>query len=126
SREEPREAARHNPRVPRLPLPLASALAALALLPPAHAVQACELNGQRVNPDNGSTTEGKTGLMRCRDGEGGPVLREQELRQGKFIGIVRYYQDGALQREYRVNEKGNRDGLAREWARAEPGAKPVL
>jgi hypothetical protein len=80
----------------------------------------------RVNPDNGSTTEGKTGLMRCRDGEGGPVLREQELQQGKFMGVVRYYKDGALEREYRVNEKGNRDGLAREWARAEPGAKPVL
>jgi hypothetical protein len=86
----------------------------------------CELNGQHVNPDNGSTTEGKTGLMRCRDGEGGPVLREQELQQGKFMGVVRYYKDGALEREYRVNEKGNRDGLAREWARAEPGAKPVL
>ena len=110
----------------RIALSAVAALAALAGSPSARAVQSCELNGQHVNPDNGSTTEGKTGLMRCRDGEGGPVLREQELQQGKFMGLVRYYKDGALEKELRVNERGNRDGLAREWARAEPGAKPVL
>jgi len=112
--------------VSRIALSAVAALAALAGSPSARAVQSCELNGQHVNPDNGSTTEGKTGLMRCRDGEGGPVLREQELQQGKFMGLVRYYKDGALEKEFRVNERGNRDGLAREWARAEPGAKPVL
>ena len=94
--------------------------------PAALAVQVCELNGQHVNPSNGSTTEGKTGLMRCREGEGGPVVREQELQQGKFMGVVRYFKDGALEREYRVNERGNRDGLSREWARAEAGGKSVL
>ena len=61
--------------------------------------------------------------MRCRDGEGGPVVREQELQQGKFMGVVRYYKDGALEREYRVNERGNRDGVLREWARPEAGAQ---
>jgi antitoxin component YwqK of YwqJK toxin-antitoxin module len=81
----------------------------------AHAVQVCELNGQGVNPSNGSTTAGKTGLMRCRDGEGGPVVREQELQNGVFMGIVRYYKDGALEREFSVNEKGNRDGRSREF-----------
>ena len=69
-----------------------------------HAVQVCELNGQSVNPSNGSTTTGKTGLMRCRDGEGGPVVREQELQNGVFMGIVRYYKEGALEREYSVRE----------------------
>jgi antitoxin component YwqK of YwqJK toxin-antitoxin module len=112
--------------VSRIALPLAAALVALALLPAAHAVQVCELNGQHVNPSNGATTAGKTGLMRCRDGDGGPVVREQELQQGRFMGVVRYYKDGALEKEFRVNERGNREGLAREWARAEPGAKPVL
>ena len=110
----------------RIAFSVVAALAALAGSPSAGAVPWCELNGQHVNPDNGSTTEGKTGLMRCRDGEGGPVLREQELQQGRFMGLVRYYKDGALEKEFRVNERGNRDGLAREWARAEPGAKPVL
>lgn len=110
----------------RLAVVLAAALAALLGPSLAHAVQSCELNGQSVNPNNGATTEGKTGLMRCREGEGGPLLREQELQQGRFMGVVRYYKDGALEREYRVNERGNRDGLSREWARAEPGAKPVL
>ena len=78
----------------------APALAALALgcaSDSAFAVQACELNGQPINPDNGSTTAGKTGLMRCRDGEGGPILREQELQHGKFMGVVRYYAEFNMQ-----------------------------
>lgn len=101
-------------------------LAATCFAAPALAVQVCELNGQPVNPNNGYTTEGKTGLMRCREGEGGPVVREQELQQGKFMGVVRYFKDGAVEREYRVNVRGNQEGLAREWSRAEAGAKPVL
>jgi hypothetical protein len=102
------------------------ALAAPCAAQPALAVQVCELNGQPVNPSNGYTTEGTTGLMRCRDGEGGPVVREQELQRGKFTGVVRYFEDGVLEREHDVNERGNQDGLAREWSRAEPGGKPVL
>ena len=101
-------------------------LAAACFAAPALAIPVCELNGQPVNPNNGYTTEGKTGLMRCRDGEGGPVVREQELQQGRFMGVVRYFKDGAVEREHRVNERGNRDGLAREWSRAEAGAKPTL
>ncbi len=81
-----------------------------------YAVQVCELNGQWVNTANGSTTAGKTGLIRCRDGEGGPVVREQELQNGVFMGVVRYFRDGALEREYSVNEQGNRDGRSREFA----------
>lgn len=99
----------------------------LTLLPGAAlAVQVCELDGRHVNPANGSTTAGKTGLMRCRDGEAGPVVREQELRNGVFMGLVRYYKDGVLQREYSVNERGNRDGLAREFAATPGAANPLL
>lgn len=106
-------------------LRLAAALAAalvVAAAPSAHAIIVCDLGGEHVNPANGSTTAGKTGLMRCRDGEGGPLQREQELRNGKFVGLVRFYKDGVLFREHRVNERGNRDGLAREFA-ATPGAE---
>ncbi len=92
----------------------------------AHAIQVCELNGQHVNPANGSTTAGKTGLMRCREDDGGPVVREQELRNGVFMGIVRYYKAGVLEREYSVNEKGNREGLAREYAAMPGAANPLL
>jgi antitoxin component YwqK of YwqJK toxin-antitoxin module len=109
----------------RRTLALAAAFACAAACQPAHAVQSCELDGQHVNPDNGSTTQGKTGLMRCRDVDGGPVLREQELKGGVFMGAVRYFKDGAVEREYRVNERGNRDGVAREFERG-AGAKPVL
>ncbi len=97
----------------------------LAFATSAHAIQVCELNGQHVNPANGSTTAGKTGLMRCREDDGGPVVREQELKNGVFMGIVRYYKAGVLEREYSVNDKGNREGLAREYA-ATPGAANLL
>ena len=73
---------------------------ALPLATSAYAVQVCELNGASVNPNNGSTTAGKSGLMRCREGDAGPVVREQELRNGVFMGVVRYFRDGVLQREY--------------------------
>jgi hypothetical protein len=105
-------------------LPILLALAALPLA--AQAVQVCDLDGQHVNPAAGHTTAGKTGPMRCRDGEGGPVVRERELRNGAFIGIVRTYKDGVLQREHSVNERGNRDGLAREFAATQGSSNQVL
>ncbi|HTD03916.1 hypothetical protein [Undibacterium sp.] len=80
------------------------------------AIQDCEINRQPVNPNNGYTTEGKSCVMRCKDKDSGALLREQEIRNGKFIGLVRFYQDGKLTQEYSVNDKGNRDGVAREFA----------
>ncbi|MBK7532099.1 MAG: hypothetical protein IPI47_16285, partial [Piscinibacter sp.] len=80
----------------------------LALPLASHAVQVCDLAGEHVNPANGHTTAGKTGLMRCREGEGGPLQREQELKDGKFVGVVRFYKNGVLERDYSVNERGNR------------------
>lgn len=82
---------------------------------PAAAVQDCEVNGESVNPANGHTTKGRTGLMRCRDRDTGVIAREQELRDGQFVGLVRHYQAGRLSREHSVNERGNRHGLAREF-----------
>ena len=82
--------------------------------------RAASSTASRSTRPTAARPQGKTGLMRCRDGEGGPVVREQELKHGVFMGVVRYFKDGSLEREYRVNERGNRDGLAREWARAEP------
>ncbi len=113
------------PRHALAPIALAAVLAAVAA--PALAVESCELNGEQVNPNNGNTTAGKTGLMRCRDGDGGRVLREQELKGGVFMGVVRDFNaDGGLEREYSVNERGNRDGLSREYERGTSGAKPAL
>ncbi|MFT3666369.1 toxin-antitoxin system YwqK family antitoxin [Piscinibacter sp.] len=97
----------------------------LAAAPPAHAIQTCELDGAHVNPANGHTTAGKSGLMRCKDAGSGVLQREQELRDGRFVGAVRFYRNGVLEREHAVNERGNRDGLAREYA-ATPGANNPL
>ena len=81
----------------------------------AHAVQDCELNSQSVNPANGNTTAGKTGLMRCKDRDSGELQREQELKNGVFMGLVRFYDKGQLIKEHSVNERGNMDGRAREF-----------
>jgi antitoxin component YwqK of YwqJK toxin-antitoxin module len=78
-------------------------------------VMDCEVGGQSVNPSNGSTTAGKTGLMRCIDRSTRELLREEELRDGRFVGIKRWHEKGQLRREHSVNERGNRDGHFREW-----------
>ncbi len=102
------------------------ALLCFAFASHVHAVQVCEIDGQSVNPSNGNTTAGKTGLMRCRDADDGRLLREQELRNGVFMGVVRYYREGILQREYQVNERGNRDGLSREFAATAASPNPLV
>ena len=108
-----------------VPIALAGVLAAVAA--PALAVESCELNGEHVNPNNGNTIAGKTGFMRCRDGDGGRVVRAKELKGGVFMGAVRYFnQARGLEREYSVNERGNRDGLLREYDRGASSAKPAL
>jgi antitoxin component YwqK of YwqJK toxin-antitoxin module len=101
------------------------ALLCFCVLAPAwaHAVQDCEVNGESVNPNHGGTTAGKTGIMRCQDRDSGQLMREQELQGGKFMGVVRYYREGKLQRDYSVNERGNQHGRAREFA---PGGGQVL
>jgi antitoxin component YwqK of YwqJK toxin-antitoxin module len=101
------------------PRPAALAAALLALLPlGAQAVQDCELNGQSVNPANGNTTAGKTGLMRCKDRDSGELMREQQLQNGVFMGPVRTYEKGKLLKEHSVNARGNMEGPAREFSPA--------
>lgn len=90
-------------------------LACLVWLLPALAMADCEVNGKPVNPSNGNTTQGLTGMMRCKDRDSGQLQREQELRDGKFVGLVRYYEQGKLKQEHSVNDKGNQHGLRREF-----------
>ena len=90
-------------------------VALLVATSPAYAILTCDLDGQPVNPNNGSTTAGRSGLMRCRDADTGSVQREQELKNGVFMGVERFFEKGELVKERRVNEKGNGDGPSREW-----------
>ncbi len=108
----------HQGRLRRLRAATAICSTMTALLMPgaAHALQDCVLGGVAVNPDNGSSTEGKSGLMRCVDRDSGLLMREQELRDGKHLGLERFYQNGKLVKEHRVNERGNKQGQAREFA----------
>ncbi|MFZ6719023.1 hypothetical protein [Undibacterium sp. Ji49W] len=94
-------------------------LVAAALLLPvtaAFAIEDCELNKESVNPANGSTTAGKTGIMKCVDRNSGKLVREQELQAGVFMGVRRYYKDGVLTKEFNVNERSNMHGRSREFA----------
>lgn len=90
-------------------------LASLLWLLPTLALADCEVNGKPVNPSNGNSTLGLTGMMRCKDRDTGQLQREQELRDGKFVGLVRFYERGRLKQEHSVNDKGNQHGLRREF-----------
>ena len=96
----------------------AAVIAPLALLCAtlAHAQLDCELNGRPVNPDSGSSTAGKTGLLRCKDRASGELQREEQIQNGVSMGLVRIYEKGKLAREQSVNAKGNLQGRAREFS----------
>jgi len=81
----------------------------------AHAVQRCELNGESVSRSNGHTTAGKSGLMRCTDEDGQVRRLDQTLRDGRSVGPVTMVLADGERREYSVNERGNRDGVARTF-----------
>jgi antitoxin component YwqK of YwqJK toxin-antitoxin module len=104
------------------------ALSALLLCMSAagHAAQVCDIDGQVVGPNSRNDLAGKTGVMRCRDGEGGPLLRERELQNGKFAGVTRDYKAGVLHREYSLDDSGRREGRNREFAATSGGNNPVL
>jgi antitoxin component YwqK of YwqJK toxin-antitoxin module len=95
---------------------ICSAIAALLVPGAAHALQDCTLDGAAVNPNNGATTQGKSGIMRCVERDGGVLMRERELRDGKFVGLERIYQNGKLFKEHSINERGNKQGRAREFS----------
>lgn len=88
----------------------------ICITPAAFAVQDCELNGQSINTSNGAETAGKTGMVRCKDRDTGRMEREYELRNGSSFGLMRYYRDGKLNKEFTTTPNGPRVGLEREWA----------
>ena len=74
------------------------------------------MNGKSVNPNNGFETATLTGLLRCRDEDSGKLQREEELRDGKYIGLQRFFdRNGRLERERSVNERGNSQGIEKQF-----------
>lgn len=66
-----------------------------------------------INTDNGAETAGKTGTLKCfRDGK---LWREQELRNGEYIGLDRHHDHDGSVSERQINAKGNTHGLKREF-----------
>ena len=94
---------------------LTTLLLALAC-PSAHAVQDCEFQGKHINTSNGAETAGKTGMVRCKDRSSGVLEREYELRDGKSVGLSRYYREGTLVKEFTITANGPHEGPEREWA----------
>lgn len=54
--------------------------------------------------------------MRCLDRDSKQLVREQEVQNGEFFGLERFYEKGKLQRDYRTNAKGNKEGRAKTYA----------
>lgn len=81
----------------------------------AWAVQRCELNGESVSRANGHTTAGKSGVMRCTNDSGQVRRLDQTLRDGQYVGPVLMVLADGERREYSLNERGNRDGVARTF-----------
>jgi antitoxin component YwqK of YwqJK toxin-antitoxin module len=104
----------------------APVMALLFLLPasPARAMppRTCTLNGEEVNLNNGHSTEGKTGIVRCTD-ESGKVVREEEYRNGVHEGHRMMIGWDGNKTVDTVNAKGNREGLSRKY---NPAGKLVL
>jgi antitoxin component YwqK of YwqJK toxin-antitoxin module len=92
----------------------ASLLALLLIAGAAQGAQDCELNGASVNPDNGSTYAGKTGIMKCVDRETRKFLREEEYRNGRAIGYRKNVDMFGKTVIGHYNEQGNRDGEFKE------------
>src|SRR5688572_13268264 len=81
----------------------------------AYAVQDCEMNGQHVNPANGSTYAGKTGIMKCVDRDTKKLVREEEYRNGRAIGYRKFVDHYGKTGVGNYNEQGNRDGEYKEY-----------
>ena len=114
------------PRIPPRPSTLlaALALAAAAQTGTARASE-CELNGESVSMYNGSTTAGKSGLVRCLESAGGPLRDERTMRDGKFIGPQRQYQNGVL---CCASSASTSAATAKAWCASTPprrGANPL-
>lgn len=77
--------------------------------------QTCKLNGQPVSLSDGNSTQGKTGIVRCYDVDSNLLTREEEFRNGREEGLMRYYEKGKLVKEFSVNAKGNKHGRSREF-----------
>ena len=76
----------------------------------------CELNGQHVNLDNGSTTAGKSGIVKCVDRESRKPMREEEYRNGRAIGYRKSVDFSGNTSVGNYNEQGNRDGELKQYA----------
>jgi len=92
-----------------MPLAFAAATAAGA------AVLDCEIDGQHVNPANGSTTRGKTGIMKCVDRETRKLVREEEYRDGKAVGYRKSVDFQGRTSVGSYNAQGNRDGDFKQY-----------
>jgi hypothetical protein len=68
-------------------------------LPAMARVLDCEVNGASVSPNNGSTTKGVTGLMRCIERDTRLIAREQALVNGTYVGTDKFYENGKLIRD---------------------------
>jgi antitoxin component YwqK of YwqJK toxin-antitoxin module len=80
------------------------------------AILDCDIGGQAVNPNNGSTYAGKTGIMKCVDRETRKFVREEEYRDGRAIGHRKSIDFEGNTGVGTYNANGNRDGEYKQFA----------
>lgn len=78
--------------------------------------QGCEIDGKPIRAVNDLEIAGRTGTIRCRDA-GGKLVSEGLVRDGKWVGTRKVYYPavGKLRKESQVDEKGQAEGLEREY-----------
>jgi len=94
---------------------LGFALVWMLASPVSAAVLDCDMNGQSVNPSDGSTTRGKTGIMKCVDRETRKFVREEEFRDGAPIGHRKSVDFNGNTSVGNYNAQRNRDGEYKEF-----------
>lgn len=105
----------------RTPLPtawpwrVAAALAFATLLAPTRDALAhdCTLNDVAINPDNGASYAGKSGIIRCRDEDG--FVRQDEVRDGRFVGFQRHRDVWNNVTERTIDDQGNTEGVEKTF-----------
>ena len=84
----------------------------------ASAIVRCELGGKSVNPNNGNETAGLTGMLRCKDEDSGKLQREQELRNGKNVGVERFFdRNGNIIKERTCCTMKRLTSVCKKWER---------
>lgn len=77
-------------------------------------ILSCTLNGERIDLNQKSILEGKSGTVSCTD-QKGKLMREYDLQNGKEIGSYMFVDVKGHTHEFTKNASGKMDGEKKEY-----------